>query len=167
MSHKLLKNLIFIIVIISAIALFFGFGKLKTKEEYYNNSLDGKKPIGKISFSVECNTIKDEAEDNIYKSGILFQDKSLTIYENETVYDVMVRLQKDKKITMDAEYSELYNSSYVKGLFGLYEFDYGDLSGWIYHVGDIEPSVGCSEWTVKDGDVVRWLYTKDLGRDLK
>lgn len=167
MSHKLLKNLIFGVVIISFIAFFFGFGKLKTKNQYYNNDSNDKKAIGKISFSIECNTIKDEAKDNMYKTGILFKDNDLVIYEDETVYDVMVRLQKDKKITMDAEYSELYNSSYVKGLFGLYEFDYGDLSGWIYHVGDIEPSVGCSEWTVKDGDIVRWLYTKDLGRDLK
>ncbi|MGM9626294.1 MAG: DUF4430 domain-containing protein [Eubacteriales bacterium] len=48
----------------------------------------------------------------------------------------------------------------------LYEFDFGDLSGWIYKVNGETPSVGCGDYVLSDGDEIAWLYTCDLGNDL-
>ena len=56
---------------------------------------------------------------------------------------------------------------YIAGINYLYEFDFGDLSGWIYHVNGSAPSVGCGEYILKDGDRIEWLYTCDLGNDLR
>ena len=56
---------------------------------------------------------------------------------------------------------------YVSGIGYLYEFDYGDLSGWMYRVNGETPSVGCAEYALSDGDQVEWLYTCDLGNDLE
>ena len=55
---------------------------------------------------------------------------------------------------------------YISGIGYLYEFDFGDLSGWIYHVNGDTPFMMCSEYKLSDGDVIEWLYTKDLGNDL-
>ena len=56
---------------------------------------------------------------------------------------------------------------YISGINYLYEFDFGDLSGWVYHVNGVSPSVGCGEYKLSDGDRIEWLYTCNLGNDLK
>ena len=60
----------------------------------------------------------------------------------------------------------MYSSAYVEGINNLYEFDVGSLSGWMYNVNGWYPNYGCSRYQVKDGDVVEWCYTCDLGEDL-
>ena len=56
---------------------------------------------------------------------------------------------------------------YIAGINYLYEFEYGDLSGWIYHVNGVSPSVGCADYILKDGDAIEWLYTLNLGEDVR
>ena len=54
--------------------------------------------------------------------------------------------------------NDYYGNAYVEGIAGLYEKDYGDLSGWTYYVNDDYASVGCGEYILQDGDDVLWLY---------
>ena len=56
---------------------------------------------------------------------------------------------------------------YISGINYLYEFALGDLSGWIYFVNGESPSVSCDQYQLKDGDFVEWLYSCELGNDLK
>ena len=56
--------------------------------------------------------------------------------------------------------------TYVAGISHLYEFDFGNLSGWMYRVNGFFPDVACGEYQLSDGDRIEWLYTCDLGRDL-
>ena len=67
---------------------------------------------------------------------------------------------------MEASYTAMYESYYVEGINHLYEFDGGELSGWMYKVNGQFPNYGCSSYTVKAGDVIVWLYTCDLGKDV-
>ena len=39
---------------------------------------------------------------------------------------------KKNKIHMEFENTPLYNSAYVEDIANLYEFDCGELSGWMY-----------------------------------
>ena len=48
----------------------------------------------------------------------------------------------------------------------IYEKEYGDLSGWVYHINGISSSVGANNCILKPGDKIEWLYTKSLGKDL-
>ena len=48
----------------------------------------------------------------------------------------------------------------------LYEFDVGNKSGWMYKVNGWFPNYGCSRYQLKDGDVIEWVYTCDLGDDV-
>lgn len=57
-------------------------------------------------------------------------------------------------------------SAYIEGIGNLYEFDCGELSGWMYSVNGVWPDYGCSGYTLHDGDTVVWSYTCDLGRDV-
>jgi hypothetical protein len=56
---------------------------------------------------------------------------------------------------------------YIAGIHYLYEFDFGDLSGWIYHVNGESSSAGCDSYVLSENDTIEWLYTCELGNDLK
>ena len=36
----------------------------------------------------------------------------------------------------------------------------------MYKVNGWFPNYGCSRYSVQDGDVIEWVYTCDLGRDV-
>ena len=59
-----------------------------------------------------------------------------------------------------------YGSVYVQGINYLYEFSCGPLSGWMYKVNEVFPNYGSSKYELEDGDVISWVYTCDLGRDV-
>lgn len=125
------------------------------------------------TLSIRCDTILDNMEDfNTDKEsvlpsdGIIFAEKTVTFYEGESVFDVLLRETKNSKIHMEFEETPMYNSNYIEGINNLYEFDCGPLSGWMYRVNGWFPNYGCSRYQLEDGDVIEWLYTCDLGRDL-
>ena len=60
----------------------------------------------------------------------------------------------------------MYSSVYVEGISNIYEFDCGELSGWMYKVNGWFPNYGCSRYQLKPGDRVEWVYTCDLGDDV-
>ena len=86
--------------------------------------------------------------------------------EGESVFSVLQRTCREQGIHMEYENTPIYGSAYIEGIGNLYEFDAGELSGWMYAVNDSFPNYGCSRCTLKDGDVIRWVCTCDLGRDV-
>ena len=98
--------------------------------------------------------------------GVILPSTTVTFSEGESVFDVLQRVCQDNKIHMESVWTPMYNSAYVEGIHNLYEFDVGSLSGWMYSVNGWFPNYGCSRYQVKDGDVVEWRYTCDLGYDL-
>jgi len=79
---------------------------------------------------------------------------------------VLQREGRAAGIPMEFEHTPMYKSAYIEGINGLYEFDRGELSGWMYSVNDWFPNYGCSRYQLKDGDVIEWVYTCDLGYDV-
>ena len=90
----------------------------------------------------------------------------VTFSDGESVYDVLQRVCKENKIHMESSFTPVYNSAYIEGIHNLYEYDVGKLSGWMYAVNGWYPNYGCSRYQLKDGDVVEWRYTCDLGKDV-
>lgn len=125
------------------------------------------------TISIECSTILDNW-DNLKQSkssfvpsdGWIMGSTTVEYTPGETVYDVLYRVCRDNKLHMDASYTPAYSSYYVKGINQLYEFDCGELSGWMYRVNGWYPNYGCSKYEVSDGDNIEWRYTCDLGRDV-
>ena len=66
------------------------------------------------------------------------------------------------------EYTEtpIYGGAYIEGIGNLYEFDTGELSGWMYEVNGWFPNYSCSGYQLENGDTVRWVYTCDMGYDV-
>ena len=54
---------------------------------------------------------------------------------------------------------------FLFGMGNLYEFDAGSASGWCYAVNGDRPNVGCSSYSLSDGDDIVFEYTLNLGED--
>lgn len=110
-----------------------------------------------------------QSEKYVPNNGVILKTTTYELLsENDTVWDVLQRATKEHKIQMEYQGANenIYNSVYVEGINHLYEFSAGPLSGWMYKVNGVYPNYGCSQYTLKDGDVIEWHYTVDLGRDL-
>ena len=125
------------------------------------------------TFSIECSTILNnlnmldsEKLEAVPSGGVILAKTTVTFYEGESVFDVLQRVCKEKGIHMESSWTPIYNSAYIEGIHNLYEFDCGELSGWMYRVNGWYPNYGCSRYQLKDGDVVEWRYTCDLGNDV-
>ena len=125
------------------------------------------------TLSVRCDTIlsnidllDEEKTDIVPKDGVIYAEKTVTFNEGESVFDVLLREMQNSKIHMEFENTPIYNSAYIEGIGNLYEFDCGELSGWMYKVNGWFPNYGCSRYMLKDGDKIEWVYTCDLGADV-
>ena len=125
------------------------------------------------TISISCTTILDhmdwldpEKVELVPEDGIILAPVTVTFYEGESVFNVLQRTCRQNGIHMEFENTPMYNSAYIEGIHNLYEFDCGELSGWMYSVNGWFPNYGCSRYALQDGDVIRWVYTCDLGYDV-
>ncbi len=125
------------------------------------------------TFSISCakilespEVIDDSIADVVPKDGWIYKPQKIEINEGESVFDILLRVCKDNNIHTEYSWTPVYNSSYIEGIGNIYEFDCGELSGWMYKVNDWYPNYGSSRYVVKNNDVIEWNYTLNSGRDL-
>ena len=124
-------------------------------------------------FSIECsailNNITDLEADKreiVPWDGVILPPTKVEFYDGESVFDVLQRVCQEFNIHLESSWTPIYNSAYVEGIHNLYEFDCGELSGWMYRVNGWYPNYGCSRYQLVDGEVVQWRFTCDLGNDV-
>lgn len=98
--------------------------------------------------------------------GWIFPPTEVTVYEGESVFNVLQREMRRHRIHMASRFTPVFNSAYVEAINNLYEFDGGPLSGWMYSVNGWFPNFGSSRYLLTPGAVIEWHFTVDLGRDL-
>ena len=125
------------------------------------------------TISISCAAILEnmdqcdpEKRELVPEDGWVLQPTEVTFYEGESVFHVLKRTCKQNGIHLEFENTPIYNSAYIEGIHNLYEFDVGELSGWMYSVNGWYPNYGCSRYAVQDGDIIEWCYTCDLGYDV-
>lgn len=133
------------------------------------NTSDGAQDANSIkcSISINCaNLLKymDVLDANKKKlvpaDGYILKPVTINVKKGSSVFDALKAVTKSKKIHLE------YSGSYIEGIGNLYEFDGGELSGWMYSVNNDFPRVGCDSCIIQDGDVIQWVYTCDLGKDV-
>ena len=162
-GKKSWKNFVFIAVICGGICAFIAFTDIKTKDEYFSDSSRTEtKIVGTVTMSVRCDTIAGEGG-KVPDDGTVIDKAEYKIHKGDTVYDVLVSGAKKNEVLLDTKGTK---NVYVSGIAGIYEFDFGDLSGWVYHVNGESASVGASSYELHDGDNIEWLYTRNIEKDL-
>lgn len=130
------------------------------------------KQSGSCTISITCCTIlenenvSDSVKTILPEDGVILDETEAELNDGMSVFDVLLAVTRNNDIHMEFVETPIYGSAYIEGIANLYEFDGGDLSGWMYSVNDEFPNVGCSSKEVNDGDVIKWIYTCDLGRDI-
>ena len=94
-------------------------------------------------------------------NGLILEKTAVTIKKGDTVFDILKRVADDNSIHLEYSYTPIYESYYVEGIANIYEFDCGDMSGWLYSVNDEVISEGMSACEVSEGDVIKIWYTCD------
>lgn len=126
-----------------------------------------------VTISIDCLTILQNMEnlekgkENYVGDGWILKTTKVKCKKGQTVYDILEQVCKAYSIQMESSYTPMYGSSYVEGIGNLYEFDCGNLSGWMYNVDGWYPNYGCSRYVLKAGEAIQWRYTcNGLGADL-
>ncbi len=137
------------------------FSNIESVEEHFAADTENlEERTEAVGFTVRCDLISNGKNEDVPSDGIILNLSEMKIYDGESVLELLEEAAKKAKITV------IENGGYVSAIDGIAEFDYGELSGWVYFVNGSMPSVGCGEYILSDGDFVEWHYTVDLGRDI-
>ena len=159
------KNYLFTGIVALAGILFIVFTDFSKPENYYGQSTEKENTVGTVTMSIRCDILEGkEPHDQIPEDYCILDTTEFKLSEGETVYDILLDAAKEYSISVEHEGGS--DIIYISGINYLYENDYGDLSGWVYKVNGVLPSVGCGGYKLKDGDVIEWCYTLDLGNDV-
>ena len=131
------------------------------------------KPVT-VTLEIRCDTLSSDMsklenpaiKDYIPTDGTILAKTTYKGTTDNTVFDVLNTLCRNNDIQLEFSYTPIYESYYIEGINYLYEFDGGNLSGWMYKVNGWFPNYGCSSYYLSDGDVIEWVYTCDLGKDV-
>lgn len=133
---------------------------------------DAINDFSSCTISIDCSSIlthQDDfnkaKEDFLPADGLILAPIEVEFEDGNTVYDILRKVCKDNAILMESKSTA--GTEYVEGIGQIYEFDCGELSGWMYRVNGAFPEYGCASVTVSDGDVIEWLYTCEMGEDLE
>lgn len=161
------KNFIAIILIVAIGIAAILVTDFRSADDYYNGQATPKENvIGRVTMTIRCDTVVGKSDKAyIPADGIILSVTSFDIAEGDTAYSILVEAARKYNIQMENEGSA--EMAYIAGIGYLYELDFGDLSGWVYRVNGVSPSVGCGEYKLNDGDVIEWHYTCNLGKDIE
>ncbi len=124
------------------------------------------------------NKLKSGKEAFIPSDGTILKSVTVEFEDGETVFDILCRVCETNSCTdncqycrnggiqLEYEYTPGYDNYYIEGIHQIYEKDCGSKSGWMYKVNGAFPNYGCSEYTLKVGDKIEFIYTCDLGEDI-
>lgn len=120
------------------------------------------------TLSVSCRDVFDHLdwlaegkEDILPEDGWIYPEAQVTFTPGESVFDLLQREMKAAGVPMEFSNTPMYQSAYIEGIANLYEFDCGELSGWLYLVNGQQYSYGSSRQLLQAGDRIEWVFSCD------
>lgn len=148
-------------------------GKTENNNKDISNIDKDMKTVKTCTIEIRCDTIMDNLDDlregklqYVPPNGVILNTSKVEFIGGETVYNVLKRVCEYSKIPLEYSWTVEYGGYYIEGIDNIFEFDCGFKSGWMYKVNGWYPNYGCSNYIIKDGDVILWNYTCDYGADL-
>ena len=125
------------------------------------------------SIMISCSTVFDNT-DKIDKAilkeqpadGMILPRTEVETDTGSTVFDLLRAVCSEKGIPLEYSRIAATNNYYIEGINNLYEFDAGNLSGWMYSVNGHFPQMSTSQYAVKAGDVIEVVYSCSIGVDV-
>lgn len=172
------KNFLLILTAILIGVILIQGVDIQSVDEYYLEHIEDITPGSKtVTMSIRCDTVHlnyDDLDENLRTAefvptdGVILETTTYVLREGDTAFDILERAVRHNKIQMEYQGADqnVYATVYIQGIHYLYEFSCGPLSGWMYRVNGEFPNCGCSDYELQDGDVIEWVYTCNLGKDV-
>ncbi len=169
------KDLLVVFAVILLVAVLVMGTDFQSVDEYYLTHIsDIKEGSDTVTLTISCKeALKnydnlDEAlksEKYVPNDGFILRPSKYVLRKGDTAFDILYRSARYNRIQLEFQGAEKnpFGSCYIKGINYLYEFSCGENSGWIYTVNGISPNFGCSQYVLKDGDEIEFIYTCSLG----
>ena len=163
MGKRHWKNFVAVVIIAAALVAVVMMVNVQSAEDYYSVAVTKADAIGSVTLSIRCDKVAGRAT-HIPVSGVILAAAEMPIAQGDTVYTVLTDAARAHGVHMEA--SGAQGMMYIHGIGNIYEFDFGDLSGWVYTVNGESASVGVDQYVLKPGDRVEFHYTLELGKDI-
>ena len=164
-----MKRIVKVIILVLLLSMLCGCGKTNATQVADANG-DGKLTC---TLEIRCDTLlgnlakmQEGKAALVPEDGVMLEATEVEFTAGESVFDVFRKVLREEKIHFEYVDASAYDSVYIEGIGNIYEFDCGPQSGWMFSVNGIYPGLGCSAYTLADGDVILFNYTCDLGADL-
>ncbi len=167
-GRRRISRFLFVWIVAAICTLLLALTDIQTPLNYYQTPEENaEQELILVGLSITCEVLNDQSDlpDYIPADGIMLAESTYNIPEGSTVYDLLVQAAKSNQLHI--ENNGTAAAAYIAGIGYLYEFEYGNLSGWIYSVNGVQAAVGCSDYVLSQGDDVSWQYSLDMGRDLQ
>lgn len=136
------------------------------------NNSQNTRPAGRIiscTIEIRCDNATARKDtitnpgirDAIPDDGTILEVTTYTGNEGFTVYDVLAAVTAAHNPVIPIVANA--DRSYVSSINNLSEKNVGPQSGWTYRVNGVLPMMAANQYTVKDGDVIKWIYVCQLG----
>lgn len=152
-------------ILAGALLLTVNLVDVELPSDYYGESAGFAQDAEFIEtrISIRCDTVAGEKE-YIPADGTVLGETAIMVPEGASVYSQLVAACRTHAIQLESEGSS--GVPYVSGIAYIYETDFGELSGWMFRVNGVFSAVGAGEAQLSEGDLVEWVYTRDLGHDV-
>ena len=164
-----MKRIVKVMILVFVLSMLCGCGKANAAKVMDTNG-DGKLTC---TLEIRCDTLLTQLDkvpaekvSLVPEDGIMLAATEVEFIGGESVFDVFRKVLREEKIHFEYVDASAYDSVYIEGIGNIYEFDCGPQSGWMFSVNGVYPGLGCSAYTLADGDVIVFSYTCDLGADL-
>lgn len=163
LKKRSFKTYLLIVIIAAAAAAAITFLNFSSAGDYYGSKKELSGSTVNTTVSIYCDTIAGE-KDFIPEDGIILENAPVVINDGDTAYDQIVAAARQYSLSLETKGAS--SDAYVSGLAFIYEFDFGELSGWMFKINGKFSDVGCSSVVLSEGDLVEWVYTRNLGKDV-
>ena len=164
-----MKRIVKVMILVCVLSMLCGCVKANTAKVADTNG-DGKLTC---TLEIRCDTLLTQLDkvpaekvSLVPEDGLMLAATEVEFIGGESVFDVFRKVLREEKIHFEYVDASAYDSVYIEGIGNIYEFDCGPQAGWMFSVNDVYPGLGCSAYTLADGDVIVFSYTCDLGADL-
>lgn len=157
------KSLAIVSVVLFAAAGGVWLLDIRSPSEYYSQERAGNM---KVTVAADCSAVlasMDRIDENINPSsvipldGIVIAECETATEEGATAFDALIAAAREQRVAVD--YVGSLYGVYVRGIGHIYEFGFGDMSGWVYKVNGETPNVSAGEFVLSEGDRVEFIYT--------
>lgn len=144
---------------------------IRTPEEYY--ALNGGGSLH-VTVSADCSAALKNMDgivtdinpaEVIPADGAVISECEVSLPEGASAFDALAAAAREQRVRVDSSGS-IYGT-YVRSIGYICEFGFGELSGWMYLVNGEFPDVSAAAYSLGEGDIVEFVYTCDLGKDIR